>query len=213
MEGHSAKRRRIYSLEPNKVVQTMFTRNYVNYLVPALVNIKKSGSAGYNKHRDFQNVVKHEVDMAMVFSAKGFAWSEALKVKLLRGHVNDDTTTTSFVEYEGNDGKGLSLNIYDQNKMVPLDLISSSSNPNSKSQQGKILVNKSNYIDMHEKMKNGLEGEDNEDEVINNQLKCLRRLIPGGEEMCNEQMVVELESYISCLKMQVKVLQCLSKTT
>ncbi|KAE9594310.1 hypothetical protein Lal_00001234 [Lupinus albus] len=178
MEGQSAKRRRVYSLEPNKMVQAVLARNYVSYLVPALVKIKESGSDRHNKPCDFQNVVKHEVGMAMVFSAQGFAWSDALKVKLLKGH-------------EASDDKGSSLNIYESN-----------SNPSSKSK----------YIDMPENKKKGLEGEDNEDEVINNKLRYLRRLIPGGEKMCNEQMAVELESYISCLQMQVNVLQCLTKT-
>ncbi|XP_019431521.1 PREDICTED: uncharacterized protein At4g30180-like isoform X3 [Lupinus angustifolius] len=188
MEAQSPKRRRVYSLEPNKVVQEVFTRNYVRYLVPALVKIKESGSSEHNKHCDFHNVVKHEVGMAMVFSAQGFAWSDALKVKLLRGHANVD--------------KGSSLNICDQDVMVPMNLISSNSNPSSKSK----------YIDMPENKRNCLVGEENEDEVTNNKLTCLRRLIPGGEKMCNEQMVVELESYISCLQMQVNVLQCLAKT-
>ncbi|CAL0301519.1 unnamed protein product [Lupinus luteus] len=202
MEAQSPKRRRVYSLEPNKVVQAVFTRNYVKYLVPTLVKIKENGSAEHNKHCDFQNVVKHEVGMAMVFSAQGFAWSDALKVKLLKGHVNVDSSSTSFDENMASDDKSSSLNICDQDGMDPMNLISSNSNPSSKSK----------YIDMPENKKKGLEGEDNEDEVINNKLRCLRRLVPGGEKMCNEQMVVELESYISCLKMQVNVLQCLTKT-
>ncbi|OIW20681.1 hypothetical protein TanjilG_19746 [Lupinus angustifolius] len=202
MEAQSPKRRRVYSLEPNKVVQEVFTRNYVRYLVPALVKIKESGSSEHNKHCDFHNVVKHEVGMAMVFSAQGFAWSDALKVKLLRGHANVDSNSTSFDENEGSDDKGSSLNICDQDVMVPMNLISSNSNPSSKSK----------YIDMPENKRNCLVGEENEDEVTNNKLTCLRRLIPGGEKMCNEQMVVELESYISCLQMQVNVLQCLAKT-
>lgn len=201
MEGQSAKRRRVYSVEPNKVVQTVFTRNYVNYLVPALMKIRERSSTEHSKHCDLENVVKHEVDMAMVFSAQGFAWSDALKVKLRRGGVNV-ASSPNYVENNGAGDKG-SSRVYDQNEMVPLDF---SSNPSSK-----ILVNKSKYIGMEEKKK-VLAKEENEDVVINNQLRCLRRLIPGGEEMCNEQMVSELESYISCLQMQVNVLQCLAET-
>ena len=52
--------------------------------------------------------------------------------------------------------------------------------------------------------------DDKEAEDINNQWKRLRRMIPGGEEMCDdEQMVSELESYINCLQMQVNALQFL----
>ncbi|KAK7290049.1 hypothetical protein RIF29_04179 [Crotalaria pallida] len=201
MEGQSSKRRRVYSPQPKKVAQAMFTRNYVNYLVPSLMKIKESRSSSEHKndkHCDFQNVVKHEVDMAMVFSAQGYAWSDALKMKLLRAHHNDNSST-SLVENNGacQHDKG-SSRIY----------------PSSKSKQGKVLVNidKSKCIDMKEKEK-VLKGEDNGEEVIiNKQLKCLRRLIPGGEEMCNEQMVSELESYISCLQMQVNILQCITQT-
>ncbi|OIW14240.1 hypothetical protein TanjilG_21380 [Lupinus angustifolius] len=201
MEGQSAKRRRVYSLEPNNVEQAVFTTDYVNYLVPSLMKIKKCSFSGHNKQCNFQNIVKHEVDMAMVFSAQGFAWSGALKVKLLRSNdVNVYSSSTTFAENEASE-KG---------SMVLLDLMSS--NPSSKSQEGKILVKMSKYNDMPEKKK-GLEGEDNEDEVMNNQFRCLRKLIPGGEKMCNEQMVMELESYISCLQMQVNILQCLTETS
>ncbi|XP_061353055.1 transcription factor bHLH146-like [Gastrolobium bilobum] len=190
MEG-PAKRRRVYSLEPNKVVQAKFTRNYVNYLVPALTKIKERGLPEQKNHCEFQNVVKYEVDKAMVFSAQGFAWSNALKIKLQRERVNVDSSTS-----------------FGENEMVPLDF---SSSPSSES-QSKISVNKSKHNDMAE-MKKDLNGQDDEDEVINDKLRSLRKLIPGGDEICNEQMVEELESYISCLQMQVNILQCLSETS
>lgn len=200
MEGQqAAKRRRVYSVEPNKVVQAAFTRNYMNYLVPALMNIKESRSSScsttqHNNNNNnscdqFQGVVKYEVDMAMVFSAQGFAWSNALKLKLQKGEL-------------GNSSR------------VPLDDFSSKSD-----QANKILVsNESNHINgmpQVMKKKNSAIGEnddDEDDEVINGQLRSLRRLIPGGEEMCDhEQMVTELESYIRCLQMQVNILQCLAE--
>ena len=206
MEGQPAKRRRVYSLEPNKLVQAVFTRNYVNYLVPALTKIKERSLEEHKSHCDIQDVVKYEVDMAMVFSAQGFAWSNALKVKLQRDRGNVESGT-SFVENEGGEDSS-STNNCDQNEMAPpLDF---SPNPSSKS-QAKILVSKSNHKDMP-RMKRNLAEEENEDEIINSQLRSLRRLIPGGEEMCNEKMVAELESYISCLQMQVNILQYLTET-
>ncbi|KAJ1433466.1 hypothetical protein SESBI_06000 [Sesbania bispinosa] len=187
MEAQPAKRRRVYSLEPNKIVmQSIFARNYLNYLVPALMKIKAKSSAEDNsRHCDIKNV-KYEVDMAMVFSAQGFAWSNGLKVKLERDHGNVATSTTSFLaSHEG------SSRIYDhQNEVVTQDYFSS--NPRTKSQS--------------DILKKDLAREDNEDE---DKMKSLRMLIPGGEEMCDEQMVAELESYIRCLQMQVNVLQCL----
>ncbi|KAK7329255.1 hypothetical protein VNO77_23408 [Canavalia gladiata] len=197
MEGQPAKRRRVYSLEPNKVVQAAFARNYLNYLVPALMKIKeKSISSEHNSHCDIQNVVKYEVDMAMVFSAQGFAWSNALSVKLQRDYnkinVGSDTNA-SFDENNKGGGEGSSRSICDQNEMVALDYFSSKPGL------------KSNYY-------KGLRGEDHEDEDIDGKLKSLRGLIPGGKEMRNEQMVAELQSYISCLQMQVNILECLSET-
>ncbi|XP_027338347.1 transcription factor bHLH146-like [Abrus precatorius] len=200
MEGQPAKRRRVYSLEPNKVVQAAFARNYMNYLVPALIKIKdRTTSSEHRSHCDIHNVVKYEVDMAMVFSAQGFAWSNALSVKLQRDRVKVDSDTTSFDE-KNKTGED-SSRICDQNEMVALDYFSST--PSLKN---------SKYKDIPE-MKKGLRGEvDDDDEIISGQLRSLRRLIPGGEEMCNEQMVAELESYISCLQMQVNILQCLAET-
>ena len=205
MEGQPAKRRRVYSLEPNKVAQSVFTRNYVNYLVPALMKIKEKSYAEDCSHCDLKNV-KYEVDMAMVFSAQGFAWSHGLKAKLQRDHVNV-ATTTGFAENEAGEA---SSRIYNQNEMVPPDF---PSNPSSKSQVDEVLVSKPECKDMPE-MKNDFAREDNEDEdMIKSQLRSLRMLIPGGEGMCDEQMVTELESYISCLQMQVNVLHCLLAET
>ncbi|CAJ1975885.1 unnamed protein product [Sphenostylis stenocarpa] len=193
MEGQPAKRRRVYSLEPNKVEQAAFARNYMNYLVPALMKIKERSSSERSGHCDIQNVVKYEVDMAMVHSAQGFAWSNALSVKLQRGRANADSGRTSFGENKAGEG---SSRIYGQNgEMVPLDQFPS--DPSLKP---------SNKHKGMPEIKRGLREEDgdgeDEDEVINDQLKSLRRLIPGGEEMCSELMVTELQSYVSCLQMQ-----------
>ncbi|XP_020221724.1 transcription factor bHLH146 [Cajanus cajan] len=198
MEGQPAKRRRVYSLEPNKVEQAVFARNYMNYLVPALMKIKERSSSQHSGHcDDIQNVVKYEVDMAMVYSAQGYAWSNALSVKLQRDRANVDSDDTKA-------GEG-SSKICGQNcdEMVPLNHFPS--NPSLKSSNKR--------KDMLE-IKKGLreDGDEENDEVINGQLKSLRRLIPGGEEMCSEQMVTELQSYVSCLQMQVNILQCLAET-
>ncbi|XP_057430849.1 transcription factor bHLH146-like [Lotus japonicus] len=181
MEGQPAKRRRVYSVEPNKVVEAAFARNYMNYLVPALMKIKEINTCG----GDIQNVVKHEVDMAMVSSAQGFAWSNSLKLKLQ------------------NQREDIGVNV-NGNTSIP-------QSPSSES-QAKILVSKSKNNDMPT-MKRDLIDVEDDDEVINGQLKSLKRLIPGGENMCNDEMVVELESYIGCLQMQVNILQYLADQT
>jgi len=152
-EAQQNKRRRVYSVEPKKIVQTIFARNYLSYLVPALMKIKENTSSAKDNH--IKNVM-YEVDMAMVLSAQGFAWSDGLKLKLQKEcNVNEVATkSSSIIENEAS--------------------------------------------------------EDNEDEE---KMKNLIRLIPGGEEICDEQVVNELESYIRCLQMQVNVLQCLLAET
>lgn len=179
MEGQKAKRKRVYSVEPNKVVQAKFTKNYINYLAPALMKIKERRTS-IEEAKNVESVVKYEVDMAMVFSSQGFAWSNALKTKLQK---------------DGDEGSSR-IN-YQQNEMVPLDF---SKKNCSKSEANKILVEEN------------IDGD--EDEIVDDQLRCLRKLIPGGEEIiCDEEMVNELESYVSCLQMQVNILQCLTHQT
>ncbi|KAK7388112.1 hypothetical protein VNO78_22917 [Psophocarpus tetragonolobus] len=205
MEGQVAKRRRVYSVEPNQILlHSIFTRNYLNHLVPALVKIKEKSCIEDSSHCDINNAVKFEVDMAMVMSAQGFAWSNGLKVKLQSDHVHANAAKRNrFLENEAGES---SSKICLKNEVVPMEF---SSNPSSKSQV-EDFGSKSKCKDVSE-MKTDLGREDdNEDEEINNQWKRLRRLMPGGEEMSDdEQMVSELESYISCLQMQVNALQFL----
>ncbi|KAI4335400.1 hypothetical protein L6164_014045 [Bauhinia variegata] len=198
MEGQPTKRRRVYSLEPNKIVQSMFTSKYVNYLVPALRKIKEKSTSEEDNSPcdDIKTAVKYEVDKAMVFSAQGFAWSNALKVELQRG-TNGSRSTGSIVEIEGNEGS--SRPCY-QNEMV-------SANPSSMSENKK-LVSCSKVLTVEIK-ENIVKGE-SEKEDISSKLWKLRRLLPGGEEMYDEEMIGELESYISCLQMQANILQCLA---
>ncbi|QHO50301.1 putative protein-like [Arachis hypogaea] len=152
MEGNAGgnKRRRVYSVEAKKVAQSAFTRNYVNYLIPALTKIKNQNTTTTSS--DFKNV-KYEVDMAMAFSAEGFAWSHGLKLKLLQRDEDEAPTITTE---------------------------KASSNPSLKTSS-------------------------DEDEKMKSELSSLRKLIPGGEEIVDEEMVTELESYISCLEMQKRV--------
>ncbi|XP_022153354.1 transcription factor bHLH146 [Momordica charantia] len=75
------KRRRVFSLEPNKLVYIMFARNYAKNLMASLSKISPN-------HQNLQKVVKFEVDMAMALSASEFAWGHALKQKLLQKQEN-----------------------------------------------------------------------------------------------------------------------------
>lgn len=187
MEGKLTKRRRIYSVEPNKIAQAEFARIYLSHLVPALMKLKNQKNMNITVQSSEKNnddekkscvdVVKHEVGMAMVWSAPpGFAWSKALKANV--GIVNEDRHN---------------------NNNVPASPNNFSPNPMNTTGTSKSCVQNDN------------EDEQEEEEGF----EKLRKLIPGGEEMGEdeEEMVRELESYVSCLQMQVNVLQCLAHTT
>ncbi|KAI4344429.1 hypothetical protein L6164_011658 [Bauhinia variegata] len=202
MEGQPTKRRRVYSLEPNKVVQSMFASRYVNYLVPALSKIKEeSSSEDDNRCCDLNNAVKYEVDKAMVFSAQGFAWSNALKLELQTG-TKAGRSTASIVETEASDGS--SGPRYQKEMVAPVDF---TANPSSISESKK-LVKCSKVLPAE--IKKSIETDENEKEDIGSRLGNLKRLLPGGEDMCEEEIFGELGSYISCLQMQVNILRCLA---
>ncbi|KAG7540929.1 hypothetical protein ISN45_Aa07g010740 [Arabidopsis thaliana x Arabidopsis arenosa] len=81
------KKKRVFSLEPNKNPSAVFTRKYTSHLVPALkkLNMNKNSS---------KQTVKHEVDMALALSAQEFAWSRFLLQKL-SSSTNPTATTSS----------------------------------------------------------------------------------------------------------------------
>ncbi|KAJ8634589.1 hypothetical protein MRB53_008856 [Persea americana] len=84
MEGlHTIKQKRVYSLEPNALLRANFSHTYIHYLLPALIKISKERTGGdKNEAEEIKKIVRLEVDMALVLSASGFAWSHALKHKL-----------------------------------------------------------------------------------------------------------------------------------
>ncbi|XP_054804578.1 transcription factor bHLH146 [Prosopis cineraria] len=121
MEGSAAKRRRVYSLEPNKIVEAVFARKYLSYLVPALTKMKENTDYNKEEHSDsLKKGVKFEVDMAMVLSAQGSAWSNALKLSLLREHnqyvINGGALSSSSSSSSSSTARKLMANCeYDQN--------------------------------------------------------------------------------------------------
>ncbi|EFH60440.1 hypothetical protein ARALYDRAFT_343566 [Arabidopsis lyrata subsp. lyrata] len=88
------KRKRVFSLQPNKNPKALFARRYVSHLVPALKKINMKKSSSKTNHPSFEKTVKHEVDMAFALSAQEFAWSRFLLQKLLSS-VHDDPVRTS----------------------------------------------------------------------------------------------------------------------
>ena len=189
MDGQVSKRRRVYSLEPNEKGSSLFARKYVNHLVPALmkINQKKSISSDENG-----------VDMAMVLSADESAWSAALKQKL--------QTNVNAGGFQNSSSHHLTaLNSHFTCGQKSNCIIEE--NPNTKPKIKKPIRPQSLVLPLR---KGNIE--ESEEEKISCQLKNLRKLLPGGNELDVDVLLTELGSYITCLELQVNVLQCLVET-
>ncbi|KAF5456340.1 hypothetical protein F2P56_025835 [Juglans regia] len=220
MERQMRTKRRIYSLEPNEKVRAVFTRRYVDHLVPALLKINQKilSDENDNQPKDrLEKLVRHEVDMAMVLSAEEFAWSRALKLKL---QTNDDhhdaggftnsssfhhlTSSNSHYTCRQNNGK-ISLPV--SNALIPKKF---SQNPNYSKPELKKLITRSNRRSVILRKKDGSE----EQKISSSQLKNLRNLLPGGNEMdADDELLKEVGSYITCLELQVNALRFLVENT
>ncbi|AEC06833.1 transcription factor/transcription regulator [Arabidopsis thaliana] len=89
------KRKRVFSLQPNKNPKAVFARRYVSHLVPALKKINMNKSSSKTNKQSLEQTVKHEVDMAFALSAQEFAWSRFLQQKLLSSPYDDPISTSS----------------------------------------------------------------------------------------------------------------------
>ncbi|EOA31580.1 hypothetical protein CARUB_v10014775mg [Capsella rubella] len=89
------KRKRVFSLQPNKNPKVVFARRYVSHLVPALKKIKMNKSSSQTNPKHFEKTVKHEVDMALALSAQEFAWSRFLQQKLSSSPHDHDLVSSS----------------------------------------------------------------------------------------------------------------------
>ncbi|XP_010414930.1 PREDICTED: uncharacterized protein At4g30180-like [Camelina sativa] len=92
------KRKRVFSLHPNKNPKAVFARRYASHLVPALKKINMNKSSSQTNRQSFEQTVKHEVDMAFALSAQEFAWSRFLQQKLSLSPHDDPVSTTSSSE-------------------------------------------------------------------------------------------------------------------
>ncbi|XP_041019125.1 transcription factor bHLH146 [Juglans microcarpa x Juglans regia] len=222
MERQMLTKRRIYSLEPNEKVRAVFARRYVDHLVPALLKINQKilSDENDNQPKDrLEKLVRHEVDMAMVLSADEFAWSRALKLKL---QTNDDhhnaggftnssslhhlTSSHSHYTRRQNNGK-ISPLPHVSNALIPMKF---SQNPNYSKPELKKLITRSTRRSVILRKKDGSE----EQKISSSQLKNLRYLLPGGNEMdADDELLKEVGSYITCLELQVNALRFLVENT
>ncbi|MQM08253.1 hypothetical protein Taro_041108 [Colocasia esculenta] len=202
----STKRKQTDSFGPNMPTLINFFYRYTSYLLPALLKIGAVKSCHGHRRREIEKVVRFEVDMALVVSASGFAWSRALKRKLEEG------TNEKWIQYS-RPSKPLSISFLfssseeDQSatrvaealdELFKLSLSSRRLAPFSSQ-----VTEKPNSVPWNVRRKVG-----RGDEELHHRVKNLRRILPGGEEMGVSQLLSEVESYVICLELQVKKPVC-----
>ncbi|RRT72430.1 hypothetical protein B296_00014994 [Ensete ventricosum] len=183
----SKRRRRACSPEPNAVVYAGFPYRYVDYLLPALARAT-SGA----KEQKIQQVVRFQVDMALVLSATGFKWSRALRHKLERSDHRIELQ-----RHPINDSVDSKLQLLPPPTtvvVVPRPLSLSLVRPKSLSRRS--YLSSSN---------NRVRGDDE----FSRRMRALRRILPGGSEMRPRELLSEVKSYMVCLQLQVNILRTL----
>lgn len=174
---------------------------------------------------EMAKIVRFEVNMAMALSAKEFAWSRALEANLRREYntlSSANGQTSSFILrmestkksaiFEGRAGESSALVPYNPstsgNNLQPTMPLKTSENPRC---DLKITTKSSSAKSRRSRSRKGNVIKKSEEENVGEKLANLRTLLPGGNEMGdnNEEFLTEVASYITCLKLQVQVLQYL----
>lgn len=212
----------------NHLVPALKKKMTINDEGSASTSSNATSRNGKDGNAEREKMVRFEVDMAMALSAKEFAWSRALEANLLKEHETLSTNggatqkssfhdqTSSFTltiesrpVFEERKGETLTLSPHNPTydnvvKAMPLE---TSQNP--RICDVKIMKKSSGTKSRRSRSRKGHDKKSEED-VINNKLADLRTVLPGGNEMVDhDELLTELASYITCLKSQVQVLQCL----
>ncbi|KAG1326449.1 transcription factor bHLH146 [Cocos nucifera] len=213
MEGQQrSKRSRVYSVEPNALTCANFSQKYISYLLPALLNvttINGSSSSGRNKDNKIKKkTIRFQVDMALVLSTGEFRWSHALRRKLEQGmdpRKIHNTTATFEPTTIG------TFNIETLGQLLawpgiprPVDEVKTQMDlkPNSK-------LNEAGRLRTIGRRQGAQGKEIRREEEIDDHIKLLRMLLPGGNEMGLSELLSEVESYVVCLRLQVDILNSL----
>lgn len=177
------KRKRVFSLEPNKLAYTMFARNYVKHLMTSLPKISSHFPSSPDHHhqqqqQNFEKLVKFEVDMAMAQSAASteFAWGNALKHKLLLQRSDDQVIVNG--------------NFFDDFSLQKVKF----SQENLEEEEEKKMEN--GMMKLRKILPGGGGGGEGGG--------------GGGDHFNGDlELLKQTESYIKCLELQVNVLRCL----
>nr|XP_010914193.1 transcription factor bHLH146 [Elaeis guineensis] len=206
-EQQRSKRRRVYSVEPNALACANFSQKYISYLLPALLNVTSIGSSGRNKDNKIKKTIRFQVDMALVLSTGEFRWSHALRRKLEQGM--DPRKIHNTAAFEPITISTFNVEMLGQFLACPgiprpVDHVKTQMNlkPNSKlNEAGRLRAIGRRQGDQRKEIRR--------EEEIDDHIKILRMLLPGGNEMGLSELLSEVESYVVCLQLQVKILRSL----
>lgn len=215
MEPQGRESRRQYSFQRNAVVLASFTHKYVAYLLPALLRVGAVATCREREDEAMENMVRFVVDMALAVSANGFAWSRALKRKLERGanvkklsNVNESFLISS-ADIPSSCGEMNGLNVvmmFNELRILsaiarPLAPIGSRASAKPK-KVGALKVARPRRC-------SSVRALSGEDEDVRHCVRTLRRILPGGKRMGVCELICEVESYVTCLELQVGILRSL----
>jgi len=185
-------RRRVSSFNPNTMTYTTFSRNYVSYLLPALL---KAANGDINTVQ-IEKIVRYEVDMALVLSTDEFKWSRALKDKLEESSNTNkhriSSKCRSKLEFRSHFGILRRFEHLQTFAVIPRPItVAEAARPRNAGQRS----NK-------KRVARG-------DEELACRIRILRRILPGGSEMGVFELLSEVQSYLVFLQLQVDVLRSL----
>lgn len=210
-----SKRKRLYALEPNAALRANFSRKYIHYLLPALIKIGEDRTCDENENQEIEKIVRFEVDMALVLSASGFAWSHALKRKLerdfgakspLKTSTQPPTPSSLYHMYKHNYSSNLGEKIRVLSLLIPplsRHLVPVGYQKNHSFED----LAQSKQDHRRKTRKRTRIGGDKEE--IGHQIRTLKKVLPGGDEMTMCELLSQVGSYVVCLELQVSILTTL----
>ncbi|MQM16207.1 hypothetical protein Taro_049162 [Colocasia esculenta] len=214
-DAQGSRRGRSHALGPNMVVFAIFSHRYITYLLPALFKVGASRLSHGNKDKEVKSVVRFEVDMALVLSARGFAWSHALREKLeqekdVKKQKKKVMPTTQMITLHDLSSSCKAENGYFimlaniLSKLWEVPLITRPLAP-ADVHRGKVRWKRAGSgCTLNPRRRQLARGGGEE---LGCCIRTLRRILPGGDEMGVGQLLSEVESYVICLQMQVSVLR------
>lgn len=202
MRQMGKQQKRVYALQANRWVRSsVFARRYVSYLLPALKSNKENEECSNSDVHELQKIVEYQVNMAMVLSTstdREFAWMRALKQKLQKSCLN---------------GKSLFLLPHPRVSRPALSFLQNPSCSASYKMKKYCSSSRPRRVRPHFRPRNLAIKEnakkDEEAEMISRKLVSLGRLLPGGNEMVDDELLEEVGSYVTCLQLQVTILRCI----